>query len=100
MFWNYRVMRHEAKAANDEQFYAIHEVHYRKDRTVSSWTQEPCGSPTGETVQDMIRDLAWIITAITKPTLDYATGMEIEPAAVLADDMGKMLRDMAKDRTP
>lgn len=100
MVWNYRVMRHEAKAANDEPFYAIHEVYYREDGSVSSWTLEPCGSPSGETQEEMRRDLARIITALTKPPLDYATGIEIEPAAILADDIDKMLRDMAKQPPP
>jgi hypothetical protein len=94
--WNYRVMRHEAKAANDEQFYAVHEVYYRDDGSVSSWSQKPCGSPCGETHEEMSRDLAWIITALTKPTLDHATGLEIEPAAMLADNLGKMPRDEAR----
>jgi hypothetical protein len=94
--WNYRVMRHAAKAANDDDFYAVHEVYYRADGTVKEWTKEPSGSPTGETHEEMSRDLAWIITALTKPTLDHATGLEVEPAMMLADDIGKVLRDKAR----
>lgn len=94
MPWNYRVMRHESKTAdNDEIFYAIHEVYYNDAGDVSGWTQEVCGSPCGENLGEMVRDLAWIITALSKPVLDGATGKEIEPAAMLADDLAKMLRE-------
>jgi hypothetical protein len=97
--WNYRVMRHEQRIAdNDEVFYAIHEVYYKDNDEVKGWTANATGSPCGETMQEMIRDLAWIMTALAKPVLDAATGKEIEPAAMLADDLAKMLRDAPAKR--
>lgn len=88
--WNYRVMRHERP---DDVFYAIHEVYYTGG-VVDGWTEEPCGSPFGETMGEMVRDLAWIMTALAKPVLDSETGLEIEPSALLADDLQKMINDI------
>ena len=99
--WNYRIMRHENNtAANDEIFYAVHEIHYDENDAVKGWTEEPTGSPCGETLDEMIRDLAWIMTALAKPILDASTGKEIEPAAMLADDLSKMLRDERRAAPP
>lgn len=101
MSWNYRIMRHvEPHAANDDQFYAMHEAHYDEAGNVTSWTQEPCCSPFGETLEEMSNDLAWIIAGLTKPVLDHKTGKEIGPAAILADDIGKVLREHGKLREP
>ena len=92
--WNYRVMRHEeTRDGESEVFYAIHEVHYAAANKVRSWTQEPCGSPFGETLEEMTGDLAWILTALTKPVLEFSDGSEVGPAAMLADDLLKWFHD-------
>lgn len=92
--WNYRVMRHDPA---EGPAYAIHEVYYDGGK-VDGWSENENGSPTGETLEEMVRDLAWIITALSKPVLDYATGLELEPAALLADDLTKMLAEPGHDR--
>lgn len=92
--WNYRVMRAHEKvpnADNSETYYAIYEVHYNDDDTVRNWTETASGSPFGATMEEMTDDLAWIMIALTKPVLDYETGLEVEPAKLLADDLYKML---------
>lgn len=94
MIWNYRVMRAHEKipnASNSETYYAIYEVYYAEDGSITNWTQDASGSPFGATLEEMSNDLAWIMTALTKPVLDYETGKEVEPAKLLADDLYKML---------
>lgn len=91
MAWNYRIMRHSgAAAANDEPFYAVHEVHYDQDNRVNGWTEEPVGC-SGETVAELSRDIAWYLTALIKPVLDASTGKEVERAHMLEDDIYAML---------
>lgn len=91
MAWNYRVMRHSAgEAANDEPFYAVHEVYYDKDKRVNGWTQELVGC-SGETLGELSGDIAWYMTALVKPVLDFATGKEVEQAHLLEDDLYAML---------
>lgn len=93
MTWNYRVMRHEQKAADVEEItYHFHEVHYNEDDSVRSWTQEPC-APMGETLEELSGDIAWFIAALAKPILDAKTGKIVEPAVKLADELYKMLFD-------
>jgi len=93
--WNYRVMRAFDKphpsVANTEAYYAIYEVFYNDDDTVKSWTEDPCGSPFGATMDEMVSDLAWIMTVLVKPVLDHATGKDVEPAKLLVDDLYAML---------
>lgn len=92
--WNYRVMRHvENRADNQEVFYAVHEVHYADDGRVTGWTQEASGSPFGATMEEMSKDLAWIMTALAKPVLLFETGAEVEPASMLADDHMALIAD-------
>ena len=90
--WNYRVMRHEVQTpSGDETYYAIHEVYYTEDGKIDGWAEDASGSPSGDTFEEMIRDLAWIIAAVTKPILDAETGNEVEPASMAADDIAKLL---------
>ena len=42
------------------------------------WTKEPCGTPQGDTVAELVDDLDHIKTAIVKPVLAYDTGKEVE----------------------
>jgi hypothetical protein len=87
--WNYRIMRHvqALPGGEDETTYAIHEVYYEDDGAVDSWTAEPCGSPFGETLSEMVNDLAWISTALAKPVLDFENGKEVGAAPLLEDEL-------------
>jgi len=76
MSWNYRVMKHVSKSPmGDEEYLAIHEVHYRDkdvdDLTVPvdeiGWSEEPT------TVQgdDELRwSLESMLKALDKPIID------------------------------
>jgi len=92
MAWNYRIMRHNAgSAANDEAHYFVHEVYYQDDGSVLRWTEDGVGC-SGETVAELSKDIAWYLTALVKPVLDYATGEEVEPAQLLEDDIYAMMK--------
>lgn len=85
--WNYRVMRRVYPTSDGIEIgYGIYEVYYDGD-DVASWTQEPCGSPHGEAMSEMVEDFAWIAAALAKPVLDHADGTEVEPAPMLADEI-------------
>jgi hypothetical protein len=69
MTWNYRLMRRNG-------FLSIHEVYYKDDGKVRTWTEDPM-EPGGDTVEEVQQDLKWMARALTKPILDYETGKEI-----------------------
>ena len=97
--WNYRIMRHvEQNAANQEVWYAMHEVYYDTNGAVHSWTKDACGSPCGETLEEMVGDLAWIMAGLTKPVLQFEDGREVEAAAILADDLQKWLSEHRSEK--
>lgn len=82
--WDYRVFR--CAEPDGSPFYEMREVHYDEANKVTGWT-EGAASPLGETFQELIGDLAWLMAALTKPILDDKTGTECEPAQMLADDL-------------
>lgn len=88
MSWNYRVIR---DVSNGKPFYTIREVYYKKDDIPHSLTREGCHAQ-GDTKDEMIRDLVWMIKAITKPTLGPDL-KEIEPATFLADELLKTITE-------
>lgn len=95
MSWNYRIMRHvDERGGRVDAYYAIHEVYYREDGGVDGWTQEPCGSPFGETLDEMVKDLAWIAAGLARPVLDFDDGTELGAAPLLGDELMAKLRDM------
>lgn len=101
MVWNYRVMRHKSDAdGHGEMLYAIHEVFYDETGKVTTWTQDPCGSPMGETPEEMSRDLVQILAAISEPILDAANGAQVEPAAMTANALSELLRRQDARSTP
>jgi len=88
MSWNYRVFR----CANPDgsPYYEIREAYYDKDRKVDGWTERG-SAPMGDTFKELIGDLALIMAALSRPILDGETGLECEPAQMLADDLQQWL---------
>lgn len=76
--WNYRVMRHTHRYENDEEEinYYIHEVHYDDEGKVTGWTKDPASfADEDASFPKLIERLN---AALSKPTLDYMTGKEID----------------------
>jgi len=77
MGWNFRIMRTDEQAG---PFYRIVEVYDNPH----GWSE--ASSPCGETRDELSRDIAWMIKALTLPVIDKK-GKEVEPEAILADDL-------------
>lgn len=88
MTWNYRVFR--GADPDGSPYYEIRETHYDAAGAVNGWTAGG-SAPMGETFRELINDLAWIMAALSKPILDGKTGLECEPAQMLADDLQRWL---------
>ena len=66
--WNYRVIRNH-HTETDSVTYHVHEVYYREDGSIESWTQEPV-SPMGETVEELREDIRYFLHAFRCPILE------------------------------
>lgn len=86
--WNYRVFR--CVDPTGSPYYEMREVHYGEGNKVEGWT-EGGSAPMGETFRELIGDLAWLLAALSKPILDDKTGLECEPAQMLADDLQRWM---------
>lgn len=86
--WNYRVFR----CANPDgsPYYEMREAYYDEAGKLDGWT-EGGAAPMGETFDELIGDLARLMAALSKPILDDKTGLECEPAQILADDLQKWM---------
>jgi hypothetical protein len=76
--WNYRVMRREYEG---QPYYEIVECYYR-----GGFSYCNASAPDGETRDEVSRDIAWMIKALTLPVLNEK-GDEVEDAQILADDL-------------
>jgi hypothetical protein len=72
--WNYRVVK---KCHKHEVTYGIHEVFYNASDTPLSCTESPV-APWGETLEDLITDIARMRAATEKPTLNYDDFLDSE----------------------
>lgn len=83
MSFNYRIIRRDYPCGpNNEEIasvYQIHEVHYREDGSISSWTQDPI-APYGENLSELKADLNYLIAALHKPVLVEQSGVLVEVA--------------------
>jgi hypothetical protein len=78
--WNYRVVRRTWPEAPEEEqvFYAIHRVFYRKGvETPVGLTTEPI-VPQGADVDELRNDFEMYTRAFELPILDYDTRLNIE----------------------
>ena len=93
--WNHRVMRKVFVSEHETVVqYGIVEAHYhtKGDKLPHSWTEEFM-EPYGDTLPDLIKDFARMMAALSLPVLDH-NGAEIEPAAVLADELQQWIDSM------
>lgn len=67
MDWNYRVVKREDKG---QEWYAIHEVYYDEQGKPEMITESAI-SPSGETIDEVRRDLEYMQRALTKPAVNY-----------------------------
>lgn len=67
MTWNYRAVRRHH--ADDSVTYHIHEVYYRDDGGIESWTEEPV-APMGEELAELREDITYFIQAFRHPVLE------------------------------
>ena len=69
-YWNNRVIRKRWRYGETETLsYHIHEVHYQKDGNIIGWTEEP-GTPVGETVDELKREIQLYLSACNYPILE------------------------------
>jgi len=67
MSWNYRVLRRLIEGTDTFQ---IHEVYYREDGGIHAFTEDPVEG-FGESLEELKRDLRWMLEACDKEVLDY-----------------------------
>jgi len=67
MSWNYRVVR---RMIGNMDTFQIHEVYYREDGAIHTFTEDPVGA-FGESLEELKRDLRWMLEACDKEVLDY-----------------------------
>lgn len=81
MTWNYRVIRRVVNNTGEpEVMYAIHEVYYLKGKP-HTVTVRPA-YPSGETFEELRRDMDHYARAISQPVLEYdEIGIEFVPEA-------------------
>lgn len=77
MSWNYRIIRTEDKGGGIDL--SIHEVYYN-DGAPTSYTSAPA-TVSGEDVGGLTLNLAWMLKALTMPTLEVRDGVLVECAA-------------------
>lgn len=65
--WNYRVIR--KRHADDSVTFHIHEVYYRDNGTIQSWTEKPV-TPMGEDVAELREDIRHFSHAFRHPVLE------------------------------
>ena len=69
-YWNYRVVR---KVSEGDSYFEVHEVYYTDDDRIEGWSVEPM-SPSGNTFEELGKDLAYMTQALERPLLEEITG--------------------------
>jgi hypothetical protein len=89
-YWSFRVMRHvggqdtplhDGESADDpevqqREWYAVHEVHFDRDRNLASWEQTPAQA-YGVDGADLEWTISAIAAAMSQPVFDFQTGEEL-----------------------
>lgn len=81
MHWNYRVIRKQDIKSECSSYY-IHEVYYREDGSIDSWT-ESLMKPHGETREELREDIRLFLQAFRRPVLDL---QEVDGKQILIED--------------
>lgn len=78
MSWNYRVIKTK-KSWNDytEDHYQVHEVYYKPDGSIDTWSVEPC-APFGESLAELDSDINMFIRATVLPALEEKNNTLVE----------------------
>ncbi len=96
--WNYKVIR--KRHADNSVTFHIHEVYYREDRSIESWTEQPV-TPMGEEVSELREDIRHFSHAFRHPVLEeretngHSTLCSDEMADAINDDHYFELMDRA-----
>jgi hypothetical protein len=75
MSWNYRVLK--TADPDGTPVWAIHEVYYDEHGAVNGWTENSAW-PSGETWDELHRDVAMYSRAFGLPPLDVTSGSAVE----------------------
>ena len=87
--WNYRVIR-KHHTETDSVTYHIHEVYYRDDGNIESWTQEPV-APMGETFDELREDIRYFLHAFRRSILEEKE--TAEGPTLIPDDVDNTIND-------
>lgn len=74
-YWNTRIIKQ--KNSFNEDYYAIHEVYYRADNSIWSWTENPITAEF-ETKEDFGEILRQMVEASERPILELVHDNLIE----------------------
>ena len=89
MSWNHRVVKNEK---DGEVFYAIHEVYYDDDGNPHSITENPIPA-FGKDITEITHNLIHMMSALTKPVLDYTMFIDKKKTGDTTDATLKMFGD-------
>ena len=68
-YWNHRIIQRIRKSSDSEEAcYQVHEVHYDDSGNIHSWTKDAV-TPSGETLDDLKREIEHHLKALSKPVL-------------------------------
>lgn len=97
MPWNHRIQRrvYVDKAGNTTVQYGIVEAFYKErgDKLPHSWTEDFM-APSGETVAELTKEIAYMLAALRLPILNH-NGGEVEPATLTADEIQLWVDELA-----
>ena len=87
--WNYRVIRKHHTETHSVTYH-VHEVYYREDGSIESWTQEPV-APLGETAEELREDIRYFLRAFRCPILEEKE--TDEGTTLFSDDTDNEIND-------
>ena len=76
--WDYRLLRHERE--DGTTWYSIHEVAYGDNGEPKNWTLTPA-RPTGDSTDDVMKELGYMMHALTLPILEVPFDRERDPVS-------------------
>lgn len=79
--WNYRLMLHKDKFLGN--WYSVHSVYYNQKGRATSWSETAVVCQGYPDLREVKVDFCYLTEALEKPVLDFDTGKEIKPNAVV-----------------
>lgn len=89
MSWNHRVIK---KTVDGEEMFTIHEVYYDDQGNPESVTKNPVPA-FGNNVEELSHNLIHMLSALTKPILDYTMFEENKKTGETTNDALSMFGD-------